>query len=47
MQLIINGKVIWEEDIAKDRNGKERLKINITDLIKKGKPFLLRFKVID
>jgi len=47
MQLWLNDKMIWEEDIATSREGKEWIAIDVTDVARRAKRLMLRFRVID
>jgi len=46
MQLWANDRLIWEEDIATSRVGKEWGSLDVTDLAN-GAPMKLRFRVVD
>ena len=46
MQLWANDRLIWEEDIATSRAGKEWISLDVTDLAD-GSPLTLRFRVVD
>ena len=46
MQLWANDRLIWEEDIATSRAGKEWGSLDVTDLAN-GSPLKLRFRVVD
>ena len=47
MQLWANDRLVWEEDIAPSRNGREWLSLDVTQLAKPGTTLKLRFRVID
>ena len=47
MQLWANDRLIWEEDIASSRAGKEWVSLDITKLAAVGSPLKLRFRVVD
>ncbi len=47
MQLWANDRLIWEEDIAASRAGKEWISADVTELATAGSPLKLRFRVVD
>ncbi len=47
MQLWANDRLIWEEDIAASRAGKEWISLNVTELAAAGSRLKLRFRVVD
>jgi hypothetical protein len=47
MQLWANDQLLWEEDIAPDRKGREWLTVDITELAKTTDRLALRFRVVD
>lgn len=47
MQLWVNDKLVWEEDIALSREGREWIAVDVTDLAKGAARFALRFRVED
>jgi len=47
MQLHVNGKLVWEEDIALSREGKEWVVADITAVAKGAERLVLRFRVVD
>jgi len=46
MQLWANDRLVWEEDIARDRVGREWVSVDVTELARGGR-LRLRFRVID
>jgi len=47
LQLWVNDRLVWEEDIARSREGSEWISLDLTDLAEPGSPLALRFRVID
>jgi hypothetical protein len=47
LQLWVNDRLLWEEDIAPARDGKEWTTLDVTELAKPGTTLKLRFRVID
>ncbi len=47
MQLWINDRLVWEEDIAPTRQGREWISLDATELAKPGTTLKLRFQVVD
>ncbi|NQT11267.1 MAG: hypothetical protein HQ582_00870 [Planctomycetes bacterium] len=47
LQLLANDRLLWEEDIASPRDGREWVSLDVTELAKPGTTLKLRFRVID
>ena len=47
MQLWANDRLVWEEDVAPTRDGKEWLSLDVTELARPGATLGLRFRVVD
>jgi hypothetical protein len=47
MQLWLNDKMIWEEDIALSREGKEWIAVDVTDAAREAERLKLRFRIVD
>jgi hypothetical protein len=47
LQLWVNDRLLWEEDIAPARDGREWITLDVTELAKPGTMLKLRFQVID
>jgi hypothetical protein len=47
MQVWVNSKKVWEEDIALSREGREWVSIDITEAVKGSKELILHFRVED
>ena len=47
LQLWMNDRLLWEEDVAPPRDGKEWISLDVTELAKPGATLKLRFRVID
>lgn len=47
MQLWTNDQLLWEEDIAPDRKGRQWVTVDITSLAKTSDRLSLRFRVVD
>ncbi|MDZ7617541.1 MAG: alpha-glucuronidase family glycosyl hydrolase [Patescibacteria group bacterium] len=47
LQLWAGDQLLWEEDIAQDRKGREWINVDVTDQAKPGEPLALRFRVVD
>ena len=47
LQLWVNDRLIWEEDIARSHDGKEWVSLDVTELAKSDATLKLRFQVID
>ena len=47
MQLWTGKRLLWEEDIASSREGREWISLDITEVAPAGSPLGLRFRVVD
>ena len=47
MQLYVNDTLVWEEDIAPDREGREWVTVDVTEAAKASEKLRLRFRVTD
>ena len=47
LQFWANDRLVWEEDIATSREGKEWIAVDVTDAAKGAKQLTLRFRVVD
>ena len=47
MQLWIGDKLVWEEDVAPDRAGREWVSVDVSPLAKPGDRLKLRFRVLE
>jgi hypothetical protein len=47
LQLWAGDQLLWEEDIAQDRKGREWITVDVTELAKPGGSLALRFRVAD
>lgn len=47
LQLLAEGKVVWEEDIARDRAGREWVTVDLGRMVRPGERLRLAFRVVD
>ncbi|MHB8897443.1 MAG: hypothetical protein ACYC6Y_01710 [Thermoguttaceae bacterium] len=47
LQFWANDRLLWEEDIAPDREGKEWVSVDVTDAARRGSRLRLQFRVTD
>ena len=46
-QLLIDGKVVWEEDVAGNPDGSQEVVVNVTDLARGKASLTLAFRLLE